>query len=232
MNTSRLSTSLFLLSGRRSMTTGTREFPVRINHKVSLILKRQLDDLGYEGQEVQVSPGYARNYLVPKKLAVYATEANRRSLRVDLSDAMKAEKDAERALNRLRARVANIVLSFKRATSDGKSLYGAITASDVVEGLQQTVLKNLKIAEANVKIPSPKEGLVAAEETVTSAAASADTVGTIETKKSSETSVAASVPVKGGNVLQTVGSFVIQIEPAKVGYAGEWMDLKVEVMSA
>ena len=102
MNTSRLSTSLFLLSGRRSMTTGTREFPVRINHKVSLILKRQLDDLGYEGQEVQVSPGYARNYLVPKKLAVYATEANRRSLRVDLSDAMKAEKDAERALNRLK----------------------------------------------------------------------------------------------------------------------------------
>jgi len=228
MNTSRLSASLFLLSGRRCMSTGTREFPVRVNHKVSLILRKQLDDLGYEGQEVQVSPGYARNYLVPHKLAVYATEANRRSLRVDLSEAMRAEKDSERALNRLRTRVANIVLTFKRATSDGKSLYGAITASDVVEGLQQTVLKNLKIAEGNVKIPRSKDSVEVEDEKVIEAAD-----GTGEAKQTSVTSVAAAIaPSKGGNVLQTVGSFIIQIEPAKVGYAGEWMDLKVEVTSA
>ena len=209
------------------MSTGTREFPVRVNHKVSLILRKQLDDLGYEGQEVQVSPGYARNYLVPHKLAVYATEANRRSLRVDLSEAMRAEKDSERALNRLRTRVANIVLTFKRATSDGKSLYGAITASDVVEGLQQTVLKNLKIAEGNVKIPRSKDAVEVEDDKVIEAAD-----GTVEAKQTSVTSAAASAPSKGGNVLQTVGSFVIQIEPAKGGYAGEWMDLKVEVTSA
>ena len=209
------------------MSTGTREFPVRVNHKVSLILRKQLDDLGYEGQEVQVSPGYARNYLVPHKLAVYATEANRRSLRVDLSEAMRAEKDSERALNRLRTRVANIVLTFKRATSDGKSLYGAITASDVVEGLQQTVLKNLKIAEGNVKIPRSKDVVEVEDDKVIEAAD-----GTVEAKQTSVTSAAASAPSKGGKVLQTVGSFVIQIEPAKVGYAGEWMDLKVEVTSA
>lgn len=227
MNSSRLSASLVLLkNGRRFMTRGTRQSPVRIQNKVSLILRKQLDDLGYLGQEVQVSPGYARNYLIPHKLAVYATEANRRSLRVDLPDDIRAEKDAERALNRLKTRVANIVLTFKRATSDGKSLYGAITASDVVEGLQQTVLKNLKIAEVNVRIP---RSITETEEKIV----------TIEDGKeatSVDVNTAVSAPavggIKGGNVLQTVGSFIVQIEPAKVGYSGEWMDLKVEVMSA
>jgi large subunit ribosomal protein L9 len=227
MNSSRLSALLVLLkNGRRFMTTGTRQSPVRIQNKVSLILRKQLDDLGYLGQEVQVSPGYARNYLIPHKLAVYATEANRRSLRVDLPDDIRAEKDAERALNRLKTRVANIVLTFKRATSDGKSLYGAITASDVVEGLQQTVLKNLKIAEVNVRIP---RSITETEEKIV----------TIEDGKeatSVDVNTAVSAPavggIKGGNVLQTVGSFIVQIEPAKVGYSGEWMDLKVEVMSA
>jgi len=229
MNSSRLSASLVLLKNVRFMTTGTREAPVRIQNKVSLILRKQLDDLGYLGQEVQVSPGYARNYLIPHKLAVYATEANRRSLRVDLSDDLRAEKDAERALNRLKTRVANIVLTFKRATSDGKSLYGAITASDVVEGLQQTVLKNLKIAEVNVRIP---RSITETEEKI-------EKIVTIEDGKeatSVDVNTAVSAPavggIKGGNVLQTVGSFIVQIEPAKVGYSGEWMDLKVEVMSA
>ena len=135
-----------------SAASSTARQVSRVGHKVSVILRGQLDNLGYSGQEVQVVPGYARNFLIPKQLAVYATELNRAAWKKELSADDAAQKMAERARNMLQKRIANIILIFSRATSDGQALYGAITRADIVEAMADTPLRNLKIKEANVRI--------------------------------------------------------------------------------
>ena len=91
---------------------------------------------------------------------------------------------------------------------------------------QFLLLKNLKIAEVNVKIPRSK---TETEEKIVTVEDGKEATSVVANTAVSATAVGG---IKGGNVLQTVGSFIVQIEPAKVGYSGEWMDLKVEVMSA
>jgi large subunit ribosomal protein L9 len=240
------------------MTTGTRENPVRAGRRVSVVLLTQLDALGAAGQEVAVAPGYARNKLVPERLAVYATAANRRAHARELAPEARALKDAERAENRVRARIARVVLSFRRATSDGRTLYGAITASDIVEGLQATELRNLRLLEANVRVQAappagaaaatpaapalPKEGSGEAAAASAAAAAAAPVAaaeeaaaavaGKLPVAAAEPAAVAAAARAAGGNVLLSVGSYTVLVEPARVGYAGVWMPLRVEVASA
>jgi len=244
----------------RAMTTGTRENPVRAGRRVSVVLLTQLDALGAAGQEVAVAPGYARNKLVPERLAVYATAANRRAHARELAPEARALKDAERAENRVRARIARVVLSFRRATSDGRTLYGAITASDIVEGLQATELRNLRLLEANVRVQAappagaaaatpaapalPKEGSGEAAAASAAAAAAAPVAaaeeaaaavaGKLPVAAAEPAAVAAAAAARaaGGNVLLSVGSYTVLVEPARVGYAGVWMPLRVEVASA
>ena len=256
----------FAAAPSRAMTTGTRENPVRAGRRVSVVLLTQLDALGAAGQEVAVAPGYARNKLVPERLAVYATAANRRAHARELAPEARALKDAERAENRVRARIARVVLSFRRATSDGRTLYGAITASDIVEGLQATELRNLRLLEANVRVQAappagaaagaagaaaetpatpapPKEGSGEAAAASAAAAAAAPVAAAEEAAAAAagKLPVAAAEPAAvaaaaaraaGGNVLLSVGSYTVLVEPARVGYAGVWMPLRVEVASA
>lgn len=117
---------------------------------MSVILKEQLDHLGYQGEEVTVTPGYARNWLIPQQLAVYATQKNRDVYKVTLSAEEAAQKTQERAQNVLKARIAASGIVFKRATNDDVHLYGPVTAADIVEALENTELKNLRIREQNV----------------------------------------------------------------------------------
>lgn len=136
----------------RQISSATRPSAVRVKHAVSVILRKQLDNLGYQGEECQVSPGYARNYLIPKKLAMYATKENKDQYKVVLSEEQARLKSEERAKNRLRTRISAVTLRFARATADGNELYGAVTAADIVEQLANTDLKNLKISTSNVKM--------------------------------------------------------------------------------
>jgi large subunit ribosomal protein L9 len=134
-----------------------REF-VRTAAGVSVILRAQLDTLGYAGQEVVVAPGFARNHLIPKGLAVYATAANKAAYKVTLEGEAAAAKAAELARNRLRARFDAISLAFQRATSDGVALLGAVTPADIVEQLAASPLRNLKVKEGEVKLSPPGAG--------------------------------------------------------------------------
>eukprot|EP01138_Halocafeteria_seosinensis_P005788 gb/GECG01005917.1/.p1 GENE.gb/GECG01005917.1/~~gb/GECG01005917.1/.p1 ORF type:complete len:135 (+),score=7.35 gb/GECG01005917.1/:1-405(+) len=68
-----------------SNTIQRRCFAAKVPKSVDIILREQIDELGYKGQHLQVSPGYARNYLVPEQLAVYASPANLKNYKVTLS---------------------------------------------------------------------------------------------------------------------------------------------------
>jgi len=128
----------------------------RAGDKVSLILRKQLDNLGHAGEEVTTAPGYARNFLVPQGLAVYATAPNRARFKVVLSEDAARAKAAERAQNMLTARVGAESVTIKRASTDGKALLGVVTAADVAEALAgSSTLANLRVREANVRIDAP-----------------------------------------------------------------------------
>jgi large subunit ribosomal protein L9 len=122
---------------------------------VSIILRQALDQLGYVGQEVVVAPGFARNYLVPKSIAVYATEPNRVKYKVTLEGEAFRRAEVERSQRLLRARVADMVLLFQRATKEDGALYSPVKASDIASQLESTPLRTLGVKEANVRIPTP-----------------------------------------------------------------------------
>ena len=132
---------------------------IRRGQRVRIVLKKQLDNLGHAGAEVWVAPGYARNYLIPKQLAVYATPANVTTWKIVLPDAEERAITQQRELNMLRARIAAITLRFARATNDGMHLYGSVTSADIVEALAASLLKKLGIREKQVRFETEERAL-------------------------------------------------------------------------
>ena len=124
---------------------------------VNIILRRALDQLGYMGQEVTVAPGFARNYLIPQAIAVYATEANRVKHKVTLEGDAFRRSEVERSQRLLLARVAEVVLLFPRATKEDGALYSPVKASDIASHLETTPLRTLGAKEANVRLRAPME---------------------------------------------------------------------------
>lgn len=128
--------------------------PPRLGNKVSIILTEQLDNLGHSGEEVKVTPGYARNYLIPQGKAVYATELHRNTKKVVLPEAESRIIAQQREVNMLKTRIGAVTLKFSRATTDGVTLYSAVTPADVVESLNASFLRKLAIKEKNIRFAS------------------------------------------------------------------------------
>ena len=126
--------------------------PVRSGRHVSVVLRQAFDELGFSGQEVAVAPGYARNYLIPKGIAAYATPENRAAYRVEVDPERARALDVERVQRLLRARVARYTLPMYRASRDGSALYSSISAEDLVVRLNETPLRSFGVKQANVRV--------------------------------------------------------------------------------
>ena len=101
------------------------------------ILLQDVEDLGERGQAIDVSPGYLRNYLIPRKLAQPATagaleEAQRRREAAERADKARAEREAQAA-----GLLSKTVLTIhQRAGEDGK-LFGSVGAKEIVDALRE-----------------------------------------------------------------------------------------------
>ena len=102
---------------------------------MEVILKQDLDNLGYTDEVVKVKPGYARNYLIPRGLAILATDSSRKVLAETLKQrAHKAQKikgDAEAVGKQLEALTLKIGM---KAGENGK-IYGSVTALQIADAL-------------------------------------------------------------------------------------------------
>ena len=102
-----------------------------------VILREDLDDLGLEGDIVNVAKGYARNYLIPKNMAVLATEQNLKALETQRRkiDArrMKAREQAEE----LRAKLAVVAITISQKAGEEGKLYGSVTGMDIADELEK-----------------------------------------------------------------------------------------------
>ena len=104
---------------------------------MQVILKANVEKLGNEGDVVAVATGYARNYLIPRDLAIKATEKNRRSLthekRVESDRAAKEKKDAEK----LASEISNLSCTIRVQVGENDRLFGSVTALDIAAALEE-----------------------------------------------------------------------------------------------
>jgi large subunit ribosomal protein L9 len=114
---------------------------------MKVILKSDMEDLGYEGDVVDVAKGYARNYLIPKGFAVEATDQNikmfeqmKRKIEVRK---LKAKEEAEQ----LRDRLAEMTVEISQKAGEEGKLYGSVTSMDLAEEIEKqgVVLDRRKI---------------------------------------------------------------------------------------
>ena len=100
---------------------------------VKVVLRQDVDHLGDRGQIVNVAPGYARNYLIPKGLAYTATEGDMRVLELEKRAWVRREaKDAEEA-RQVAARLGAVKLTVTKRAGENGLLYGSVTSSEIAE---------------------------------------------------------------------------------------------------
>jgi large subunit ribosomal protein L9 len=117
------------------------------------ILLKDVEDLGERGQAIDVSPGYLRNYLIPRKLAQPATagaleEAQRRREAADRADKARHEREAQAA-----GLLSKTVLTIhQRAGEDGK-LFGSVGAKEIVDALREA--RDLRMDKRQIRLEQP-----------------------------------------------------------------------------
>lgn len=102
-----------------------------------ILLREDVDDLGARGEIVRVRAGYARNYLLPRKLAVEATTNNVKAIEREREALLKKEATERATAQGQGDQLAKLVLEFKRKAGEQGALYGSVTSMDIAEELKQ-----------------------------------------------------------------------------------------------
>jgi large subunit ribosomal protein L9 len=119
---------------------------------MEVILREHVDNLGRRGDVVKVADGYARNYLLPRKLALTVTESNRRQIARERQLAEAREAEERQMSEALAARIAQVEIVIARRVGETDALYGSVTAADVAEGL---AAKGLEIERRRLHLAEP-----------------------------------------------------------------------------
>ena len=123
---------------------------------MQIILQEDIDKLGHRGDIVTVKPGYARNFLLPRKLAVEATQGNLKAIeRIRTALAKKTATELEAAQKQ--AELLNgVSLKFTRKTGENDQMFGSVTSADIAEGL---AAQGFKIDKRQVQLKEPIKAL-------------------------------------------------------------------------
>jgi large subunit ribosomal protein L9 len=123
---------------------------------MQIILQEDVEKLGHRGDVVNVKPGYARNFLLPKKLAVEATRGNMKALeRIRGSLAKKTATELEAAKKQAEA-LTGVSLKFIRKTGENDQMFGSVTAGDIADGLKA---QGFSIDKRQVQLADPLKSL-------------------------------------------------------------------------
>jgi large subunit ribosomal protein L9 len=102
---------------------------------MEVILREHVDNVGRRGEVVKVADGYARNYLLPRKLALLATEGNKKQIERERSKFEALEAEEQQAAHAVAARMAGLEIEIPRKVGETEALYGSVTSSDIGEAL-------------------------------------------------------------------------------------------------
>ncbi len=101
-----------------------------------ILLREDVDDLGARGEIVRVRAGYARNYLLPRKLAVEATAGNVKQIERERAVLLKKEAGERATADAQADKMRSLVLNFERKSGEQGALYGSVTSMDIAEALK------------------------------------------------------------------------------------------------
>ena len=119
---------------------------------MEVILREDIDKLGNRGQLVKVADGYARNYLLPQRLAVIATESNRKIVEQERESWLRKEAklaDEARDLGKL---MGNVTITITQKAGEEGQLFGSVTAGDIADALAR---QNFNIDRRKVHLEHP-----------------------------------------------------------------------------
>jgi len=102
-----------------------------------VLLREDIDNLGARGEIVRVKSGYARNYLLPRKLAVEATANNMRQIEGERAALAKREAKDRSSAELQAAQLGKLTLKFERKVGEAGVLYGSVTSMDVAHELKE-----------------------------------------------------------------------------------------------
>ena len=119
---------------------------------MEVILRDHVEKLGKRGEIVKVSDGYARNYLLPRKLALPATEGNRKHVERERKIMETREAQEKSQAEAIASRLAAIDITIARRVGETEQLYGSVTASDIAELLKT---KGFEIDRRKLILPEP-----------------------------------------------------------------------------
>jgi large subunit ribosomal protein L9 len=102
-----------------------------------VLLREDVDDLGARGEIVRVRAGYARNYLLPRNLAVEATAGNVKGIESERAALLKKEAKERASAEAQSETMGSLNLEFKRKAGEQGALYGSVTSMDIAEALRE-----------------------------------------------------------------------------------------------
>lgn len=123
---------------------------------MQVILRTNIENLGQLGELVKVKPGYARNYLIPKRMAMQATAANLKAFEQQRRK-LEAELEAQRSeAERTAKHLQEMELRIPVRVGEGDKLYGSVTNTHIAQALQD---KGLDIDKKQIELEKPIRAL-------------------------------------------------------------------------
>jgi large subunit ribosomal protein L9 len=119
---------------------------------MEVILREHVDNLGKRGELVKVADGYARNYLLPRKLALLATDGNKKQIERERAKLDVKDAEEKKVAEALAARLADVEIVIARKVGETKALYGSVTTADIADGL---AAKGFDIERRTIQLAEP-----------------------------------------------------------------------------
>jgi len=102
---------------------------------MEVILREHVDNLGRRGEVVKVADGYARNFLLPRKLALVATDGNKQRIERERAKFEVKEAEERKVAEAIAAQITSLEIVITRRVGETHALYGSVTTSDIAEAM-------------------------------------------------------------------------------------------------
>ena len=119
---------------------------------MEVILREDIDNLGSRGQVVKVAPGYARNFLLPKRMAVAATEANKKIVEQERQAHLRKEAKLQSEAQDLAKIMTGATVRIEQKAGENDQLFGSVTSKDIAEAL---AAQNYNIDRRRILLEDP-----------------------------------------------------------------------------
>ncbi len=119
---------------------------------MEVILREHVDNLGRRGEIVKVAEGYARNFLLPRKLALAVTEANKRQIERERSAAEARDAEERSGAEAVAQRIGALEIEIARRVGENNTMYGSVTTADIAAALHA---KGFDVEKRKITLPDP-----------------------------------------------------------------------------